>query len=211
MILLFRSHAQLGNQPGKLAQDTTLFQNEKCIVKAHVGTLTLPILVDKEVSGYLMIGKGEFTLDAIIETSRGAVGKSLTQNLDRPFLMLGENKSFLQSLEPASPQDLSNRGFGSVDEFLKTANEAFDHFAHRPHGHVDVEHDACIFAFATEHDDKWDFLIAKDDKLVYTSRNKVYVSRSNGGSASVGSGEILVSRKGKTVVIERGNILVDRD
>lgn len=202
---------QLGNQPGKLAQDATLFQNEKCIVRAHKGTLTLPILIDTEINGHMFFGKGEFTLDAIIETSRGAVGRPITQNLDRPFLMLGENKSLLQSLEPASTQDLSNSGYGSLNEFLKTANYAFDHFAHRPHGHVDIEHDARIFAFATEHDDKWDFLIAKDDKLVYTSRDKVYISRSNGESASVGLGGILVARKGKTVVIDRGNILVDRD
>jgi hypothetical protein len=72
-----------------------------------------------------------------------------------------------------------------------------------------VEPDAHIFAFANEHG-KWDFLIAKDDKLVYTSKHRVYVSGSNGETVSLGQGSILVARTGKTVAMDRGSILVDR-
>lgn len=93
--------------------------------------------------------------------------------------------------------------------FLKAANEAFDHFSRMRHGHMDIEPDVHVFAFANEHG-KWDFLAAKDDKLVYTSKHKVYVSKNNGETLSVGLGSILVARKGKTVVIGGGNILVDR-
>jgi hypothetical protein len=203
---------QLGNQPQKLTKDATLLQNEKCIVTATAGTLALPILLDDTTRGQLFVGKGQLTLDAIVETSRGAVGKPLIRDLTpkHPFLMLGETKNLKEDMALATNQDLTNMGYKTTDEFLKTANEAFDQFAHRRHSHIDTEPDAHIFAFANEHE-KWDFLIAKDDKLVYASKHKVYVSKNGGESVSLGQGGILVAKKGKTVVIDRGNILVDRD
>jgi hypothetical protein len=209
---MLHSHMQLGNQPQKLTRDTTLLQNEKCIIKAAAGTLTLPILVDNTTCGQLFIGKGQLTLDAIIETTRGAIGKPLIRDLtpDHPFLMLSETKNLKENLAPATDQDLTSMGYKSTDEFLKTANETFDQFAHKRHSHIDIEPNAHIFAFANEHE-RWDFLIAKDDKLVYTSKHKVFVSKNNGESVSLGQGSILVAKKGKTVVIDRGNILVDRD
>jgi hypothetical protein len=206
------SHMQLGNQPQKLTKDATLLQNEKCIVKATAGTLTLPILVNNTVSGQLFIGKGQLTLDAIIETARGAIGKPLVKDLtpDQPFLMLSETKNLKENLAPATSQDLTSMGYESTGEFLKAANETFGQFANKRRGHIDIKPDAHIFAFANEHEN-WDFLIAKDDELVYTSKHKVYVSKDNGESVSLEPGSILVARKGKTVVIDKGNILVDRD
>jgi hypothetical protein len=203
---------QLGNQPQKLTKDATLLHNEKCIVTATAGTLTLPILLDNATSGQLFIGKGKLTLDTIVETSRGAIGKPLVRDLDpeHPFLMLGETENLKENLTSATNQDLNNIGYKSTDEFLKKANEAFDEFAHRRHSHIDIEPDAHIFAFANEHQ-KWDFLIIKDDRLVYASKHKVYISKNGGESVSLGPGSILVNKKGKTVVIDKGNILVDRD
>jgi len=206
------TYMKLSDQPQKLTQDATLLQNQKCIVKAYASTLTLPILIDNTPSGHLFIGKGEFTIDAIIETTRGAIGKPITRTLspDKPFLMISEAHSLNKILTPASTQDYSDIGYKNKEELLKTANSTFDHFAHRRHGQHDIKPDAHIFAFATEHD-KWDILVAKKDKLVYTSKHRVYVSRDNSESVSVGPSEILVAKKGKAVVIDKGNILVERD
>jgi hypothetical protein len=209
---MLHSRMQVGNQPQKLTKDVTLLQNEKCIITAAAGTLALPILLDDATSGQFFVGKGQFTLDTIIETSRGAVGKPLVKELtpNHPFVMLGEAKNLKENLTPATDQDLTNMGYKSPSEFLKTANEAFDQFAHRQHSHIDIEPDARIFAFANERE-KWDFLVARDDKLVYASKHKVYVSKEDGESVSLGQGSIFVAKKGKTVVIDKGSILVDRD
>ncbi len=209
---MLHSRMRLGNQPQKLIKDTTLLRNEKCIVTVTTGTLALPILLEDATSGQLFIGNGQLALDTIVETSRGAIGKPLIRDLtpDHPFLMLGESENLKENLASVTNQDLNNIGCKSTDEFLKTANEAFDEFAHRRHSHIDIEPDAHIFAFANEHE-KWDFLIAKDDKLVYASKHKVYISKNSGENASLEPGSILVSKKGKTVVLDRGNILVDRD
>jgi hypothetical protein len=209
---MLHSQIHLGNQPQKLTKDATLLQNEKCIVTATAGTLTLPVIIDDAISGQFFVGKGQLTLDAIVETSRGAAGKPLIRDLspDRPFLMLGETNNLKENLTPATNQDVTSMGYKSLGEFLRTADEAFDQFAHRRHSHIDIELNAHIFAFANENE-KWDFLIAKDDKLVYTSEHKVFVSKKGGESVSLGQGSILVAKKGKTVIIDRGNILVDRD
>lgn len=209
---MFYNNMEIGNQPQKLTQDTTLLQNQKCVIKAKAGALALPILIDNTTKGHYFIGNGEFTLDAIIETARGAIGKPITRNLtpDLPYLMLGENTTLNQNLTPATTQDLTNMGYQSTEEFVRKANDAFDRFAHRRHGHIDIKGDSHIFAFATEND-KWDVLVAKRAKLVYASKHRVYVSRDNGGSVSLSPAQILVAKKGKTVVIDNGNILVDRD
>lgn len=209
---MLHSRMQLGNQPQKLTRDAKLLQNEKCIIKAAAGTIALPILLDDSANGHFFIGKGQLTLDTIVETTRGAIGKPLVRDLnpDRPFLMLGKTMDLKENLAPATDQDLNIIGYKSTDEFLKTANEAFDQFAHRRHSHIDIEPDAHIFAFANEYE-KWDFLVAKDDKLVYASKHKVYVSKNGNEGVSLGQGSILVAKKGRTIVIDRGNILVDRD
>lgn len=209
---MLNNRMHLGNQLHRLTKDATLLQSERCIVSATAGTLALPVLLDDAASGQFFVGKGQFTLDAIIETSRGAAGKPIIRDLNpnHPFLMLGETENLKENLAPATDQDLISMGYKNLGEFLKTANEAFDEFAHRRHSHIDIEPDARIFAFANDHE-KWDFLVAKDDKLVYASKHKVFVSRSSGESVSLGQGSILVTKRGKTVVIDRGNILVDRD
>ena len=206
------SRMRLGNQPHKLTKEATLLHNEKCLVTATAGTLGLPISLDDVSVGQFFIGKGQLTLDTIVETSRGAIGKPLIRDLNprHPFIMLGKTETLKENLTPATNQDLNNIGYKDSSEFLKTANEAFDQFAHRRHGHIDIELNAHIFAFANEHE-KWDFLVAKEDRLVYASEHKVYVSKNGGESACLGPESILVSKKGKTVVIDRGNILVDRD
>ena len=201
-------HMKLGTQPHKLTQDTTLLQNDKCIIKATADTLTLPILIDDTPCGHLFIGKGQLTLDTIIETTRGAIGKPLIKNLTQPYAMFGENTNLNQT--PATTQDLANLGYKSADEFLKTANDTFDQFTHGRRGNFDIEKDAHIFAFAMEHS-KWDILIAKGEKLVYTSKEKVYITKDNGHSVSLEPGSIFVSKKGKTVIIDKGNILVERN
>jgi hypothetical protein len=85
----------LGNQPQKLTKDATLLHNEKCLVIATAGTIALPILLEEATSGQLFIGKGQLTIDTIVETSRGAIGKPIVRDLtpEYPFVMLGETET----------------------------------------------------------------------------------------------------------------------
>jgi hypothetical protein len=206
--MLFRN-VKLGDQPSKLTHDLTLLQKEKCIVKAFAGTLTLPILHDELVRGYVFAGNGQLTLDAIVETPRGAVGKPLIKDLNQPFIMIGKIGNFQESSALADAQDISKAGYASLEEFKAKISVIFNRFFGHSHTHLDSEDNSCVFAFVSEQD-KWDMLISKGNKLVYTSKDKVYISKDKIQNIVIGPEQVLVAGKGKTVVIANNDILVDR-
>jgi hypothetical protein len=204
------TRARLGNEPSRLTKDLVLLQNEKCIVRAFASDLTLPILADDVTLGYIFLGKGRFALDAIVETPKGAVGKPLVKDLDKPFIMLGKICNVANDLTPATVHDISNMGCGNSEEFLAKANEVFSRFSLGCHTRFNFEEDSQVFAFANEHD-KWDMLISKGEKLVYMSRDKVYISKDKAESVDISPAGVLVAERGKTIVIGENNVLIDSE
>ncbi len=202
---------RLGDKPLKLLRDTTLFKNERCIVKAFQGALALPIEFDEETLGFVFHGEGKLLIDAIVETGRGAVGESVERDLEEPFLMLGGAKEISDGMGPVDASGLSDLGYEDAQAFVKRADEAYEHFFRRKmrltHLDLDVE-DVCLFVFM--HEKKgYDTLISKRDKLVYASDGEAYVFE---GDKSVlkRSGEVVVSKKGKTVCVIDNNVFVER-
>lgn len=201
----------LGDKPQKLLEDTLLFKNERSIVNASKDTLALPIEFDGETLGYVFHGEGKLLLDAIIETRRGAIGKSTERDLKAPFLMLGGAKEISSNIIPTNASDLSNMGYEDAQAFVKRADEACEHLFRRTmrHAHMDFDgKDARLFAFQRE-EDGYDTLISKRDKLVYTSDEEVYVFKGDKGILTR-HGEVVVSKKEKTVCVCDGNVLVER-
>jgi len=199
---------KLSNEPLKIVEDTTLLKNERCIVDALAGSLALPILIDEKVQGYVFHGTGKLVVDSIIETTKGAVGKPTIKDLKHPFMMLGGAEEIKDNLGNADASDLQNVGYERVDAFIEHAEELCGRLLKEKHCHVDFGEDSRLFAFMNE-EDKLDILVSKNDKLVYKSEKKVYLSK---GSKSVlqRPGEIIVSRKGKTVVIANNGILIEK-
>lgn len=203
---------KLGDQPCKLTKDFTLFKNEKCIIETTSGALAVPIMIDESTYGYFFAGKGKLTLDTIIETPKGAIGKPLIKDLHQPFLMFSKISKIQESLAPATAQDISDMGYRDVQDFLAKSNQTLDQFAWHSHSHFDLEEGSYIFAFVNEHN-KWDMLVSKGDKLVYTSKDKVYISKDQTESLELQfqPSRVLIAGKGKTVVISKDNILIDSD
>lgn len=202
---------KIGDKPLKLLQDATLFKNERCIVNAFKDTLALPIEFDEETLGYVFHGKGKLLIDSIIETRRGAIGKSTERDLKEPFLMLGGTKEISDSMHPANASDLSNLGYESAQAFVRSADEACGRFFKRKirQGHLDFDtEDGLLFAFMRE-DDGYDTLISKRDKLLYTSDEEVYVFKGDKGILKR-PGEIIVSKRGKTVCVIDNDVFVER-
>jgi hypothetical protein len=203
-------HVKLGSQPNRLTEDLILLQNEKCIVKASTGTLTLPVLVDNEVRGHFFVGKGHFTLDAIVETPRGAVGKPVDKNLDAPFLMFGPIKNIQENSVPATPEEISSMGYSGLEDFLAKANDVLQRFIGNSHGHWHFERDSHLLAFGNA-DNRWDILISDENKLVYTSKDNVYISKDNSKSIAVQPESVVFKGNGKTVIISGSDVLVNRN
>jgi len=200
---------KLSNEPLKIVEDATLLKNERCVVDALEGSLALPILIDEKVQGYVFHGTGKLVVDSIIETTKGAVGKPTVKDLKHPFMMLGGAEEIKDNLGNADTSDLQNAGYERVDAFIEHAEELCGRLLKGKHCHVDFNgEDSRLFAFLNE-EGKLDILISKSNKLVYKSEKRVYISK---GSKSVlqRPGEIIVSRKGKTVVIANNGILIEK-
>lgn len=203
---------KLGKQPSKLNHDLILLENEKCIIEVAKGTLTLPILIDETAQGCFFAGKGRLTLDTIVETPEGAVGKPMNNDLTQPFLMFGETAPLSEALSPAIDEDFSKMGCNDLADFLVKANEAFSKFFSGGNRSIGLESKfekrSIMFAFLNTHD-KWDVLISKGDKIIYTSEGRVYISSDLDEDFETRSAHVLFARNGKTVVVGRHNVLVD--
>ncbi len=204
------TNLKLGTQPLKLTNDLTLFQNEKCLVKAAAGTLNLPILVHDETRGQLFAGKGEFTLDAIIETPRGALGNSVVKSLTAPFLVFGPINDIEEKTTPATVDDLKNVSYTGPEDFLTKANDLVNRFIGNSHSHLHFKQDGHLLAFSNENGG-WDILVSEGNKLVYTSKHSVYVSKGDAKSVVIQPDSVVVKRNGKTVVIVGDNVFVNKD
>lgn len=199
---------ELGEKPLKLLQDRTLFKNERCVVDASKDTIALPITLDEKTEGYIFHGVGKLLLDTIIETSRGAVGKPIERDLQMPFLMIGETEQITESLGQADSRDLSKLGYESPEAFSKKAEELLRSLFARRYSSIDLDgKEASIFAFENANA-KPDVLVTKEDRLVYTSRRNVFVFKGDKGVLKR-PGEILVSRKGRAIVIDTRHFMME--
>jgi hypothetical protein len=201
---------KLGKQPRKLNRDLTLLQNEKCLITVQKGTLTLPILIEGNAQGHLLTGRGQFTLDAIIDTPKGAIGKSLITDLNQPFLMFSTDNTTPEDLTPATDQDITNMGYENLEDLLVKANDVFSQFTINSQKHPKIEEDTQMFAFFTP-DKTWDILIAKEDKLIFTSKNRVYIFKDEAEVTEFHPHRLMLAADGKTVIIGKNNILIDFD
>jgi hypothetical protein len=204
-------NVRLGKQPSKLVRDLTLLQNEKCIVEASEGTLTLPIIVDDATRGHFFVGKGQLTLDTIVETPQGAIGKPMNRKFNQPFLMFSETHNISEALSPATNEDFSQSGYEDLADFLVRANLVFSQFFSCSSKGINLrnfEKDSQVFGFFNTHD-QWDVLISKDDNLVYASAGKVYISEDLDENSETSSAHVLFGGNGKTVIVGKNNILVD--
>lgn len=199
---------KLGKQPSKTNRDLTLLQNEKCLITAQQGTLTIPIINKGNTQGHLLTGKAQLTLDAIIDTPKGAIGKSLASDLNQPFLVFSTDNKISENLAPATDQDITNAGYQNLEDLLVKANDIFSQFTINSRKHPRLEENTEMFAFFTE-DKTWDILIAKEDKLIFTSKSKVYIFRDTAEDTESRPQRLLLAEDGKTVIIGKNNILID--
>ena len=202
---------KLGDKPLRILEDTTLFKNERCIVNATKDTLALPIEVNRETLGYVFHGKGKLLIDSIIETGRGAVGKSTERDFNEPFLMLGGAKELSDSMSPVDSSDLSKLGYESAQACVERADVVCARFFRKQSRHSRWNwntEDARLFAFMHD-EDRLDLLISKKEKLLYVSDGETYVFKGDKGVLTR-HGEVVVSKKGKTVHIMNSNVFVER-
>lgn len=197
---------RLDSDVSKAAEDVTLWRNEKGILEIAGDTLAVKILLDDQPSGYVFHGKGKLLLDTIVETEKGAVGKPVERLVDEPFLMLGRSEMLQQHLCSTEREDFTRLAYEEQEQYLLKAQDLLDMFfegsiSTHTRSKTFGEDGGFVFALPNEKG-KLDILVARAAELVYTSTDKVFVSK---GEKVVlkSSGEVVVSRLGKSVLIAK--------
>lgn len=200
---------KLGNMISRTIEDIKLWQAENGVIEISKGTLAIPIELGDQEKGYLFHGQGKLLLDTIVETEEGAIGKSVEEKLDNPFLMLGNTEKMQEHLSVASKEDLTRMGYENQQGFVERAEDLFNRFFKKGtgdhHQHFSGEH-GFIFAFENP-TKKLDILFANGAKLVYTAKDTVFVSNKN-NLVLKSPDEVVCSSNGKSVIIKRGKSVI---
>ena len=191
--------------PGEAISKTTeplkLWESERGIVETDRNTLAIPIMLNDSLEGYIYHGHSKLVLDTVVETEQGAIGRPIEKGIDQPFLMLGNTEKTQQRLSPATQEDLSEMGYHKQEEFRSNGEDLLNKFFGRGRIH-EHQHsgDGAVFAFQNEAN-KLDILIAKEAKLVYKAKNKIFLS--NGDRVVLKEpGGVICIRNGRSIVVE---------
>lgn len=194
---------QLGSPISKITETTTLWRTERGIIEISENALAIPIELDGQRKGNVFHGQGKLLLDAIAETDKGAVGRSIEKELNEPFLMLGKTEEIGQHLTKASEGDFMKMSYRDQQGFIDKAKDLCDQFFKgKVNNHEAFDrNNGLIFAFKNEAD-KLDVLLTKGSKLVYKATDIVFVSNEN-KVVLKSRGEVVCSNNGKSVIIKK--------
>lgn len=196
---------QLDSSLSKTTEDITLWKNENGIVKTNKDTLTAKVLFGDRLCGYVFHGKGTLLLDTIVETERGAVGRTMEKVADEPFLMLRESKIPPSQLQAIDPEDLTRHGYEDQQQFMSKAesllNRFFEGSKHKFRRFRPLcKGEAIVFAFPNNKG-RLDILTVNESSLAYTSVDRVFVKK---GDVVVltSHDKVAVSKPGRSIFLE---------
>jgi len=192
----------LGETILKTTESLKLLETEKAIVEISGNTLAIPVMLNNSLEGYVYHGDGKLVLDTIVETEQGAVGRPVEEEINRPFLMLGNAEGARQQLRPASQKDLSERGYTEQGEFILSAEGLLNSFSRRGRTHNCRHHgDGSVFAFQNE-TNKLDFLIVNGEKFVYKTTDSIFVSNRDRVIFKNSIGVVCINN-GKSIIVKK--------
>ena len=119
---------ELDDRIKETVRDIELWQSDKGQITVNKGTLAVSLRIGRKRRGYVFHGQGKLILDTIIETKEGAVGKSVQEELSKPFLMIGHIDETQECLIDASDEEISRLGYVSQEEFAEKAEDLCHRF-----------------------------------------------------------------------------------
>jgi hypothetical protein len=199
---MMQDHYELDNAILKVTEPFLLFHSDKASIEISKDTFAVSIKLESERVGYVFLGTGKLLVDAIVETEKGALGKSIQRALDEPFLMLGDTDETSRHLSPVNNGDFSrvsreekmvlDRAQGLLDRFSR------GRIVHRHEHMFGVE--GLIFAFSDDKDEL-DILLSKGSKLVYATKEMSFLTDGD-KSILTRSGQVILSHHGRPFVVE---------
>lgn len=180
---------------------------ENVLVTLDPGCLWSYLLKDGVRVGIVFEGPARFAVDAITETSAGAIGKSYTGNLEGIQFYIGDATKMEPSSMSATQDHLASLNYSDPSAFVaavETVQE--EHFGGSTRMEISDESDGHVLFGRDENNEKI-ILVVKDDSLVFTYGERVFVLGED-GFVSIGEDGIAVSRQdGEEVLIGRDGLV----
>jgi hypothetical protein len=194
---------ELGGEVLRSNGDLTLCRSDKVLVEASKAALVMAVKDKGRTVGYVFIGQGKLLVDAIVETERGAFGKTIDRELTEPFLMFGNAEEIRQNLSPASGDDRAKLGLEEKTLFEKAQNLLllFSKGGKDCRLECSTLGSGSLFAFANN-EGELDSLIVRNSRVVYTTKHMVFVS-SGCKSILTNSGQVVMSGRGRSLFVSR--------
>jgi len=190
-----------------VTQEYEIISHEKAYVKMEAGCVWVYLLDDDQRVGIAYTGPSKFAVDAIAETSRGAIGESVVDSLDGITLFIGST-SLENISRKAENSDLREVEFTDVTTFVNEIENAINEHIHSDtkETKIDNKRDAKILFGTDPTKTKVLLVLSENDGLVFTHGKHVYVL-GHDNLVSVGkSGVVITNRDGKQLIVSKGGI-----
>ncbi len=122
-----KSELVLGALAGKVDAMAEIARTEKALIQVDSGSLYFPIIRASVEVGGVFIGSGKVIVDAIVETKRGAIGKSQELIWSGSLILFSMSVEWVPpSILPVSNKDLELHQLKSKDEATEQAQQIFE-------------------------------------------------------------------------------------
>jgi hypothetical protein len=190
-----------------VTQEYDIISHEKAYVKMEAGCVWVYLLEEDQRVGIAYGGPSRFAVDAIAETSRGAIGESVVDSLEGITLFIGS--AALENISRrAESSDLLAVGFNDDISFTEEIESTISEHIHSDTKETkfDNKRDAKILFGTDPENTKVLLVLSEKDGLVFTHGKHVYVLGDD-NLVSVGkSGVVITNRDGKQLIVDKGGI-----
>ena len=189
-------------------QEIDIISHEKAYVRLSAGCVWSYLLQDGVRVGVAFSGPSRFAVDAIAETDMGAMGESITGDLNGVQLFIGP--SSLENISKnAERSDTQNQGYQDGAAFTKAIETTIlDHLnGDNKKTKIDSKKESKIF-FGTDSNNKKLLLVLSEEKgLVFTYNKTVFVLGDDNLVSVSKSGVVVSNREGKQVIVGKSGVV----
>jgi len=194
----------LGALAGKIDATAEIARTEKALIQVDSNSLYFPIIRAGVEVGGVFLGSGKVIVDAIVETRRGAIGKSEELIWNGSLILISTSVEWIPpSILPVSDKDLEYHQLKSKDEAREQAQQIFDRNLAEASSRFDDffvlrRHGWCVIILDKEHGKI--HILASKDRIVMKHPNSSLIIKGNRMVKKEGHKKVIIAGR-------RGHIL----
>ncbi|RDE10705.1 MAG: hypothetical protein C4K49_12760 [Candidatus Thorarchaeota archaeon] len=181
-----------------------ILSHEKAVVRLDAGCAWVYLTDNGERVGVAFAGPSRYIVDAIVETSKGAVGQTKSSALKGVQIYLGKTEVEKAS-QPSTADFLGRFGYNDAAAFLNEVRSVVE--KHLEDGHkIVVKGRSSSVLLGTTEDDRSVVIATKPESLAFVQDKRVFID-GEGRSVSVSKSGIVIRRQdGRAIVLGRDKI-----